>query len=343
MPLTRADTEAAARLEAPGAPWSNPYPVPRSCRPLLPAALAALALAAPATASAHLRTGTTAVDDTATVTWPTAASGVGLAAGVYASDLALHLTALGHHSIVVIGYLGEPFLRVSEHGVAVNTGSPTAAAAGLLKGLPRSGDASEGWRLLSRAHSAVWHDSRVAPNPRNAPWRIPILLDGHRAQIVGRARRYPRPRLWLWLVPLATLCLLVLRLRTCAQARVDQVCILAGAVAAAASLTLSAGFVISPYASAGTWIAAVDEAVFLAVAAAATIRAPPRFRALGGASLGLVALAVTLSKGAIFLHPVVLSTLPGTLSRALAFAAAAAGTSAVVLGPFHLLNYPGES
>jgi hypothetical protein len=309
----------------------------------LPAALAALALVAPATASAHLRTGTTAVDHTATVTWPTAESGVGFAAGVYASDLALHLTVLGDHSVVVIGYLGEPFLRVSEHGVAVNTGSPTAAAAGLLEGLPapRPGDASERWRLTSRSHSAVWHDSRVAfvaLDRRGTTWHVPILLDGHRAQIVGRTRRYPRPRPWLWLVPLAVVCLLVLRLRARARGHVDQMCILAGAVAAAAALTLSTGFVITPYASAGTWIAAADEAVFLATAAAATIWAPPRFRALGGTGLGLVALAVALSKGAIFLHPVVLSTWSGTLSRALAFAAAAAGTSAVILGPLRLLD-----
>ena len=313
----------------------------RARRPLLVAVLAALT--APGTAAAHLRTGTTAVDFTAAVTSPAVGSTTAFAAGVYSSDLALHLTTHGAHRVVVIGYLGEPFLRVGPHGVIVDTSSPTAASAGLLKRLPRAtaGEAGRRWRLLSPARSVVWHDARVAalaPGSREATWQVPILLDGTRTEIAGRVHRYPPPKLWLWLVLLAPVPLLVLLLRTRARARVDRLCILFGAAAAAAALVLSAGFVFDPYASAGTWIAAVDEAAFVAASAAAAAWAPHRFRALGGAGLGLVGLAVALSKGAIFLHAVVLSPLPGTLCRALAYVAVAAGASAAALGPFRLLG-----
>ena len=55
-----------------------------------------------------------------------------LAVSVYQSDLGLHLSVRRGHSVLVLGYLGEQFLRIDPAGVAVNAASPTAAASGLL-------------------------------------------------------------------------------------------------------------------------------------------------------------------------------------------------------------------
>ena len=298
-----------------------------------------VALAAPGPANAHLRTGTTAVDYTATVSSP--GSTGAFSVGLYASDLAVHLATHGLHTVVVIGYVGEPFLRIDRRGVAVNTTSPTAAASGLLRN-PSPPSMREGrWRFTSGARSAVWHDARVsapAPGSRSAVWHIPILLDGQRTRIVGETRRFERPAVWVWLVLLLPVPAFIVLLRRLCRDTLDRPCVLAGGVAATAALVLSAGFVLDPYASAGTWIAAADEAAFLAAAAAAAAWAPHRFRPLGGTGLGLVALATGLSKGAVFAHAVVLSLLPGTLVRALVFVAVAAGAVAIGLGPVHLLS-----
>ncbi|HET8605889.1 MAG TPA: hypothetical protein VFL66_02560 [Gaiellaceae bacterium] len=49
---------------------------------------------------------------------------------VLPSDRALALSVRPGHSVVVLGYLGEPFLRVDRRGVAVNAASPTAVLPG---------------------------------------------------------------------------------------------------------------------------------------------------------------------------------------------------------------------
>jgi hypothetical protein len=287
-------------------------------------AAATAALVAPAAAGAHLRSGTVAVDERATVSSPAASTAFSV--GVYESDLALHLATRGDHTVVVLGYVGEPFLRVGPDGVSVDAAAPTAAATGLVA------RRAAGWRRLSKSHSVVWHDSRVTARA----WRIPILVDGRRSRISGRTQRLPAPRFWPWLVLLlALLAATAALVRRGARAMTAG---LLGAVAAAAALFLAAGFALDSYASPGTWIASVDEAVFLAAAAAGAAWAPPRYRPAGVAALGLVAAAVALSKGAIFLHPIALALLPGTLCRALAVVALAAGGAAAALGTQRLLT-----
>src|SRR5919108_6638092 len=86
-------------------------------------------LALPAPAAEHLRTGTVAVDFRTVVT---SRPNTVFSVTVYRSDGALRLTVHRGATVVVLGYVGEAFLRVSPAGVAVNTGSPTAAASRLV-------------------------------------------------------------------------------------------------------------------------------------------------------------------------------------------------------------------
>ena len=86
----------------------------------------AVILLAPATAGAHIRSGTLSTDFEARVSHfrPTAH---GLAARVLDGDQRLELRVAPPRVVIVLGIEGEPFLRFSSTGVEANLASPTAA------------------------------------------------------------------------------------------------------------------------------------------------------------------------------------------------------------------------
>jgi len=282
----------------------------RSC--LAAGAAASVALALPATATAHLRTGTVAVDYRPRVTSRPAGP---LEVGVYLSDRALHLGVERGHLVVVYGYLGEPFIRVGDAGVSVDTASPTAGATGLL---PR-GAPSGGWVLRSHRRTVVWHDVRTS----RSHWRVPIAVDGRRESIAGVTTRLPRPAMWPWLVLLAAI--------VAAAAAVRRPVAL-GVISSAAAMVVAAGFAFSAYADPGTWIAGVDELFFVAAGIGVLRWGAPGLRLASAVWLGLVGLAVGLSKGEVFLHALVLSALPGQATRAAVVVGVGSGIVAAVLG-----------
>jgi hypothetical protein len=158
---------------------------------------AVVTLAVPTTASAHLRTSRDAVDYRASVR----PLDLPLRVRVYRADLALGLTLLRARRVVVLGYLGEPFLRLTREGFFVNTASPTAAGAKLARPGPPS--SRPVWQLRSRRRTAIWHDARVRGLPRgvtHGTWRIPVLVDGHRTDLQGTIERVGAPAAWPWLV-----------------------------------------------------------------------------------------------------------------------------------------------
>ncbi|HZP73960.1 MAG TPA: hypothetical protein VFA97_11350 [Gaiellaceae bacterium] len=288
-----------------------------------------VALVVPPAASAHLRTGTVAVDYGVSITSRESATAP-FSVGVYQSDRALHLSVRRGHTVVVLGYVGERFLRVDSAGVWVNTASPTAAATGLLsKGTP-----ARGWRLERGRRVVVWHDGRVQqlrPTEQRARWRVPIVVDGRRSSIVGVVWRVPPPSLWPWLVLalLAPVCAFLLGFRR-GQSRLQTLSVWLGFASVACALIAAAGLALSVYASPGTWIAAFDETAF-GLACAAVVRwGPPAFRAAAGGGMGLLGLAVGLSRGAVFIHSIVLSVLPGPATRALIALAVGSGLAAAV-------------
>lgn len=68
------------------------------------------------------------------------------------------------------------------------------------------------------------------------------------------------------------------------------------------------------------------------------LRGPAQWRVAGAAGLGLVALAIGLLEGAIFLRPIVLAILPAAVIRTADIAAIAAGVDAAVLGGLFYLE-----
>ena len=123
------------------------------------ALLAALgSLAIPASAHAHLRSGTVAVDYRATVSAPHTAA---YTVRIYQSDHGLNLTIKPGHTVAMSGYLGEPVFRLDRTGLWVNAASPTALVVGLVKKNQRVVAAGTHWRLQRGRTSLAWHDSRV--------------------------------------------------------------------------------------------------------------------------------------------------------------------------------------
>lgn len=296
----------------------------------------------PASALAHLRSGTIAVDYRATVDAPTPRA---YAADIAQSDHTLRLTVAHGHVVVVLGYIGEPVVRLDPRGVWVNLASPTAVATGLVPKTQAQGGASPSWRLHAHGRSVAWRDARAQQLPagvRESRWSVPLLVDGHPDTLRGHLARYPAPSLVGWAVLLGALlacggALAFLRRHHLARA----VALCGAGLGGLVCLVLAVSFALDIDASPGTWIEAFNEIVFVAVGVVLLIRGHEALRAGAAIGLGLISLAVGLLDSAVFVHPVVLSLLPGALTRLLVVVAGAAGIVAIGLGGLgyaHLLH-----
>lgn len=291
-------------------------------RPLVLAA--AIALVAPGTAGAHLRSSRSAVDFRASVVTTPAF----VHARIYRADLALGLTLAGRHRVVVLGYLGEPFLRLEGDGVFVNAASPTAAGTKLAEPERSSRPV---WKLRSRRASVIWHDARVRGGASSGKWRIPVLIGSRRAQLAGTVQRVGAPAAWPWFVigaAFAGAAGIALRRRRLLRPTTASL----GSIAAAATVLTAIGFALASTASQGTWIEGANEAAFALAGAVVLARGSSDAKALAGGFLGLLGLAAGLTRLPVLLHGIVLSVLPGGLARLAVTVAIAAGAAAAVLG-----------
>jgi hypothetical protein len=259
---------------------------------------------------------------------------------IYESDRALGLTVRSGHTVVVLGYLGEPFLRIGSRGVGVNVASPTAAAVGLIKRTKHVARNSPTWLARSSRRTVVWHDGRLNGLPRGVKrkhWAVPLVVDGKRVRLEGEIWRVHAPSLWPWLAvgavfaAMASLLLLSRRATLIRRAAVGF-----GALAAGATVLTAAGFALNPNASGATWFEGADVVVFTAVGLAVLVRASPNTRAIAGGALGLLGLFVGMLKVAVLIHGVVLSALPATLARGAVVLALSAGAAATITAALSL-------
>ena len=126
------------------------------------AAVMLACLATPVTAGAHLRAGTVAVDYQASVRHPDTPADT---TQIFQSDRALGITVKPGHTVVLLGYLGEPVFRLDDAGLWLNQTSPTAAADRLVPKTQRTAAPGPRWRLRRGRHSLVWQDARVQGLP----------------------------------------------------------------------------------------------------------------------------------------------------------------------------------
>ncbi|MEU1585452.1 hypothetical protein [Micromonospora sp. NPDC005710] len=179
------------------------------------AGLATVTSAAPA--AAH---GADAPDGTdyRTRTTGVAPARPGLEVRVIEAGARLELTNTTGHAIEVIGYSGEPYLRVGPDGVYENTHSPATYLNRTVTGdtaLPAEADpaAAPTWRRIADGSTARWHDQRAlwqesAPPAavRAAPdrehrvrdWTIPLRDGTDPVMIGGTLDWVPPPDAYTW-------------------------------------------------------------------------------------------------------------------------------------------------
>lgn len=295
-------------------------------------ALVLALVAVPASASAH-GGATGGTDYRTTITSvPT-----GLAVRVIGGDDRLELTRTTADRVVVMGYGGEPYLRLDRDGVWENRRSPavalnaerqpTAALAGV--------DAPPDWVLTGPGRTAVFHDHRshwmgsqppavVRADPSRPyalpDWSVPVTVDGTPTAITGGLAWLGTPwtALWWGLTGVALVAGIVggllLRGRSPLAAGVGAATVVAAAGATGASQRLDL-----PDGGTGAALVLAIPLVLLAVAAvvARRARATP---AIGATAFLLVAVIVGGASvigelDTAFAYALVPGPLPTTMTR----------------------------
>ena len=302
--------------------------------------VAALSLAAPGSAAAHagpVAPVATSFDARIT-TLPS-----GISARVVSGDQQLELRSAPGQTVVVLGLLGEPYLRFGPGGVDVNEASPTSflnRAQPLPVPASALGGAPPSWHRVSSGRSYRWHEDRLHAlavadrRPRAGyvgAWTIPLRIDGRAGRLAGGLWYTPPPsRLWLWPVVVVLACLTaLLRLR---EPRLDRLLLvtlglvaLAAIVAGHIESSLVAGLPAAP-ARIG-WLG--FACAFTLAAGALLLRR--RWQALAGLAIAAYALTVgltllpTLRKG----HVVI--ALPASVDRLTAVTALTTGLSLLLV------------
>jgi hypothetical protein len=281
-------------------------------------------LAVPASASAHARTTTVALDyrldlDRTTRSIP------GVSVAILDGDRSLRVSAEGV-TVVLHGDLGEPMLRVGPYGAWVNRASVTAVAERLTK-------PSRGWSRLASTPSYTWHEHRLAPPPYGsetgavARFTIPATVDGRAVAIGGTFVRYERPALWPWFVVgvvFAVAVAIAVRLHRRPTIGLGT---LAGLAALASLIAFSAAD--APNGRVAWLQIGLGVGLGLVVCAVLILSREPRRSQLAGL-LGAVAAALSLGSLGVFRHGVVISLLSATASRTLLAVALFAGAAAAV-------------
>lgn len=300
----------------------------------------ALAFVAPGTAFAHTG-GRIATDFEARVAGlrPRAA---GVRARVLGGDLKLELTVSGGHEVVVLGLVGEPFLRFTPAGVAANAASPTAWSTGVVGTSHAVTSASRPvWRRVSDGPTFAWHENRLRPRPsvpgagpaprRVAQWSIPLVVDGRRTRLLGGEWYASRPPAWPWLaalvIPLGGAIAAVRYGRRRLHRRLTAALL---PVAVGAWLTGWIGILLDAGASTlVVGVAVAYAAVTILLVAAAVAAASGNGRMAVAGIVGALAAVFTLPEIDAFTRGFVLSALPATAARAAAVVSFAAGLALV--------------
>ena len=141
----------------------------------------------------------------------------------------VELTNDGTREVTVLGYAGEPYLRVGPRGVFENTRSPATylnRSTTITKAAPKSADAQATpvWRRVSTGTTAAWHDHRAHfmggddppevvrhPDQRRVVdnWKIPMRVGNEDVTARGQLIYVPPPSPWPWVVGAVLLAALV--------------------------------------------------------------------------------------------------------------------------------------
>ena len=244
---------------------------------------------------------------------------------VYGGDEYLSVTNMGEQELIVLGYEGEPYLRVGPDGVWRNRNSPATylnedryAQTTVPPGA--TAEAEPDWQRIAEDSSHYWHDHRIhwmAPvlppqvreGPAEAqvvqPYTVPFLVDGEQFEISGELWWVPGPPAWPWialgvLLSLPALAGLRARDRDGALAGLARpAAAVLGAVALVNVIHLVDDVAAAPSPLANTALSAVQTALFLGIGLFGAVRG---WQAGDGAftALGVGSGAVVLGQGVLY-------------------------------------------
>jgi hypothetical protein len=179
--------------------------------PLVLAVIAA-ALLVPAAALAHGGQ-TSGTDYRSSIT----STPKGITARIVGGDDRLEITRTSAREVVIMGYGGEPYLRLDAAGTWENRNSPavalndtrrTSAAvpAAAAKIAPDWVQTGTGTSVVFHDHRAHWMASQPPAKVRADPsreqtlyaWSVPVSVDGSAAEIRGELAWLGEPIAWLW-------------------------------------------------------------------------------------------------------------------------------------------------
>ncbi len=225
---------SAAREPAGGAQcptWAPRRPRRRTVRPVVIVLTAAFILGAGATpAAAHNVGGVQASNYQARILSVEPAV-AGLRVEVADAGARLRVRNTTGQDVVVLGYAGEPYLRVGPAGVFENRRSPATYLNRVrINPAPPPADANADappvWRRLGGGDTVTWHDHRAhwmapvdPPEVKAAPnrtqvlipaWQVELQVGSQPVRVTGDLRWVPGPSPWPWLAVAVGWLLLVL-------------------------------------------------------------------------------------------------------------------------------------
>jgi hypothetical protein len=246
--------------------------------------------------------------------------------------------------VLVLGLEGEPYLRFSSRGVALNEHAPTAY---LNSYSPRavpagvSPHAPAAWKPLSGAHTYLWPEDRLHELDLAARipgaggyvgrWTIPLRIDGRASAIGGSLLYAPAPsRAWLWPLVVLLACLpALLRLRRPAWNARATFALACLALLAFVLCKLAFDLYGRPEVSVEQELGFAASLALAVVGLVLLVRL--RWRAPVAVVIGLMSIAEGLDMRETLLRGFVLAALPAAVVRAAAILALATGLGAVLV------------
>ncbi len=267
---------------------------------VLAAALLVLLGARPA--AAHIAGGAAPADARSTVTGirPAAALGSHPPIEVTVGLGGQFVRVVNQHAgrVVVVGYRGEPFLRLSRQQVQINQRSVTARQTGLL---PADAGTGRQWVRLAASDTVTWTDRRIdgrtLPPGVSRTWTLPIVVDGQRVTVLGTRTGLASPSPWPWAAALVLVAAAVAALgwkrdwhRPTAAVTVAAVVAFAGSMVGNAVTPQPAGAVTG-------WAVVAVLGAFLLLVAALTVVSTLRKDELAPSRLPMMAVTLLLLAG----------------------------------------------
>jgi hypothetical protein len=316
-----------------------------SRRVLIVAFIAAAWLAQAAPAYAHAgRTPSVGVDDRATIT-EIQPHDAPFQVKVVDGDQDLWLRLQAGNELIVLGTLGEPFLRFAHGSVSANTRSPTAGTDlfGVIPSRPSvDPHTPPQWVRVSMGDPYLWHDHRLhalallsggGPARRLGSWVVPLRLNGAPAAITGELRSIAPPPRWFWLAIPAAIIVAALFLLRVPRGRVEQAASLVAAVTVVAIFVARTGRDLygRPDITTVRYLSIAVGALLAVFLLERLARGGSGLRSIAAMVIGVVGLVQGSTLAPVLWHGLVLVAIPGWIERLCVALSIGGGAAALIL------------